>query len=162
MNSEELKRIDFIIKRLEKLSPIVCAEAIAEIRRLQQLANYNVDAADAYKVEVERLRGPVRTSDALDWSLTADEISKQYRAMAIDHDRLKAAIGVAMENANKQLDIASECRAELEKEQKRLDYSMNHGVIKSSIGITWFDALGTPNMVMTDNPRAEIDKLMGV
>jgi len=38
---------------------------------------------------IETLRGPVRTSEAIDWALTADEISKQYRAMAIELESAK-------------------------------------------------------------------------
>lgn len=44
---------------------------------------------DGLAKEVERLRSPIRTSEAIDWSLTADEISKQYRAMAIELESAK-------------------------------------------------------------------------
>ena len=40
--------------------------------------------------EIERLRGPVRTSEAIDWSLSSDEIAAQYRAMAQQVDEFRA------------------------------------------------------------------------
>lgn len=40
--------------------------------------------------ERDELRGPIRTSEAIDWSLPADEISRQYRAMVLDVERANA------------------------------------------------------------------------
>ena len=38
---------------------------------------------------IETLRGPVRTSEAIDWALTADEIGRQFRSMAIELEAVK-------------------------------------------------------------------------
>jgi len=53
---------------LDEWRGITARHAAAELRRLY--------------AENEALRGPIRTSDAIDWRLTAAEIEAQYRAMA--------------------------------------------------------------------------------
>lgn len=49
-----------------------------------------VNALPGLLDECERLRGPIRTSEAIDWRLTAAEIEAQYRAMAQECERLRA------------------------------------------------------------------------
>jgi hypothetical protein len=44
------------------------------------------------EMELERLRGPIRTSEAVDWSLSSAEIDQQFRALVIENARLTAAV----------------------------------------------------------------------
>lgn len=40
------------------------------------------------RAENQQLRGPIRTAEAVDWSLTAEEIDRQFRALVIENRRL--------------------------------------------------------------------------
>lgn len=48
-----------------------------------------------------RLRGPVLTSEAIDWRLNAEEISTQFRAMAQDCVRLRAEVEAMRADADR-------------------------------------------------------------
>lgn len=43
--------------------------------------------------ELDRKRGPIRTSEVIDWKLTTEQIQAQYRDMAQEVERLRGIIG---------------------------------------------------------------------
>lgn len=61
-----------------------CAEISDSLSALQRQKTELTALVRQMQEERDRLRGPVCASEAIDWSLNADEIGKQYRAMALD------------------------------------------------------------------------------
>lgn len=81
---------------------IAALELAATLERAFNDGRFSIQQErDALASEVERLRGTVRTSEAIDWSLTADEISRQYRAMALEVERLREELAESNDKLEK-------------------------------------------------------------
>ena len=75
---------------IEPIEPDIADKAIRQ--GIDMLTKPLVAMLDSTRAERDALRGPVRTSEAIDWSLTANEIGKQYRVMAMELAEAKSEL----------------------------------------------------------------------